>query len=241
MSAGGPFRRYRDDPMFRSLASPVLLLDQDGTVAAVNRSHLPVIGWREADLVGMNLFEAFPECPPHSEPGAAEAFRDAFERTLRTGRPQRLNALRYDVPDRRSTDRLIRKRWTVNTSAIRVGQARGVLCQVEDVTFVDEELVAAAGRHRETFADLGVDAGQEVEDLNAVLRVLSEYSDIASEAAQLREALRTRPVIEQAKGIIMADRRCGADEAFELLKRLSNDTNVRIADVAAAVIYQRTH
>ena len=38
----------------------------------------------------------------------------------------------------------------------------------------------------------------------------------------------------------MADRRCGADEAFEAIKRLSNDTNVRIADVAAAVIYHRT-
>ena len=235
-----PFRRYRHDPMFRSLPSPVLLLDEDRTVVAVNRSKLPMTGWREDDLVGMNVIDAFPERPGHSEPGVVDAFVESFERTLRTGRPQRLNALRYDVQDRRTSDKLIRKRWTVVTSAIRVGDARGVLCQVDDVTFLDENLVAAAGRHQQAFAAVKAD-GAEVEDVNAVLRALSECSDIASEAAQLREALRTRPVIEQAKGIIMADRRCGPEEAFDLLKRLSNDTNVRIAEVAAAVIYQRTH
>jgi AmiR/NasT family two-component response regulator len=38
----------------------------------------------------------------------------------------------------------------------------------------------------------------------------------------------------------MADRKCTAEEAFALLTRLSNDTNLRLADVAAAVVYQRT-
>jgi AmiR/NasT family two-component response regulator len=36
----------------------------------------------------------------------------------------------------------------------------------------------------------------------------------------------------------MADRKCSPDEAFEVIKQLSMDTNVRVADVAAALVYQ---
>jgi AmiR/NasT family two-component response regulator len=34
------------------------------------------------------------------------------------------------------------------------------------------------------------------------------------------------PVIEQAKGIIMAQQRCGPEEAFDLLRRVSQDSQI---------------
>ena len=37
--------------------------------------------------------------------------------------------------------------------------------------------------------------------------------------------------------MVMADLRCTADEGFEVLRRLSMDTNVRLADVAATIIH----
>jgi AmiR/NasT family two-component response regulator len=43
-------------------------------------------------------------------------------------------------------------------------------------------------------------------------------------------------VIEQAKGIIMGDRRCGADEAFAILTKLSRDTNRKVRDVATTLV-----
>jgi GAF domain-containing protein len=55
-------------------------------------------------------------------------------------------------------------------------------------------------------------------------------------AAQLELALTSRAVIEQAKGIMMARHRCGAEEAFELLRRASNETNRKLRDVAADLI-----
>jgi response regulator NasT len=64
---------------------------------------------------------------------------------------------------------------------------------------------------------------------------------MAREVTDLRRALQTRPTIDQAKGIIMADRRCTPEEAFELLKKLSMESNVRLADVAAAIVYQAQH
>jgi hypothetical protein len=43
-------------------------------------------------------------------------------------------------------------------------------------------------------------------------------------------------VIEQAKGIIMAQHRCGPEEAFDLLRRASQRTNVKVRELAAQII-----
>ena len=72
----------------------------------------------------------------------------------------------------------------------------------------------------------------------AFLALVESHEILATEVRDLRRVLDTRPTIDQAKGIIMADRRCGPDEAFAVLRKLSMDTNVRVADVAAALVYQ---
>ena len=71
-----------------------------------------------------------------------------------------------------------------------------------------------------------------------MLVALDEFNAMTEEIAQLREALASRGTIDQAKGLVMAERRCTPDEAFQYLVRLSNDTNVRVADVAAALVYR---
>ncbi len=52
---------------------------------------------------------------------------------------------------------------------------------------------------------------------------------------QLQAAMASRGVIEQAKGIIMAQRRCSADEAFAILVRVSQHENRKLRDVAVAL------
>ncbi|HEU5392932.1 MAG TPA: GAF and ANTAR domain-containing protein [Streptosporangiaceae bacterium] len=59
-------------------------------------------------------------------------------------------------------------------------------------------------------------------------------------ASQLEEALSSRGVIEQAKGIIIARQGCSADEAFQVLVRLSQHRRVKLRDVAAELV-QRAH
>lgn len=48
--------------------------------------------------------------------------------------------------------------------------------------------------------------------------------------------LQTMPVIEQAKGIVMAQSRCGAAEAFEILRRVSQQSNVPVRKLAAQIV-----
>ena len=59
------------------------------------------------------------------------------------------------------------------------------------------------------------------------------------QAAQLREALDSRDAIGQAKGILMARRGISAEEAFEVLRRTSQDVNVKLRDLADTVTARR--
>lgn len=62
------------------------------------------------------------------------------------------------------------------------------------------------------------------------------YTDIATLARQLEEALESRAVIEQAKGVLMACHGVDADEAFDLLRRQSQHRNVKLREVAHDVV-----
>ena len=53
---------------------------------------------------------------------------------------------------------------------------------------------------------------------------------------QLRSSLVSRAVIDQALGVIMATERCPQDKAFAVLKTVSQNTNVKIRDLAATIV-----
>jgi GAF domain-containing protein len=57
-------------------------------------------------------------------------------------------------------------------------------------------------------------------------------------AEQLQQAMQSRAVIEQAKGLLIGQRRCTPQEAFDILVRLSQDTNRKLRDVAEALVAQ---
>ncbi|MDI6626560.1 MAG: GAF and ANTAR domain-containing protein [Rhodococcus sp. (in: high G+C Gram-positive bacteria)] len=65
----------------------------------------------------------------------------------------------------------------------------------------------------------------------------SRRSEVAqTEVDGLQEAMKTRAYIEQAKGIIMAARGISAEDAFAVLSEQSQNTNVKVTDVARRLI-----
>ena len=68
--------------------------------------------------------------------------------------------------------------------------------------------------------------------IDGVMQRLSR-EDVIS---QLNEAISSREVIGQATGIIMAERRCGPQEAMDALIKISNDRNIKLRDVARAMV-----
>jgi tryptophan 2,3-dioxygenase len=62
---------------------------------------------------------------------------------------------------------------------------------------------------------------------------------LASYAAltdQLRSSLASRTVIDQALGVIMAQERCTHSRAFAILRAASQNRNVKLRHIAAAVV-----
>lgn len=87
--------------------------------------------------------------------------------------------------------------------------------------FADSDL--AALRALATQATEGIALSQRISDAQ-------EFAD------QMQTAMRSRSVIDQALGIIMGQRHCTADEAFNILRSASQHRNVKLRDVCAQLV-----
>src|SRR5437773_866927 len=72
----------------------------------------------------------------------------------------------------------------------------------------------------------------------AAIVVVGRYFEARDLATQLEQALQSRAVIDHAIGIIMAESRCDADQAFAMLSRASNNRNIKLRDLATEIVMQ---
>jgi len=119
--------------------------------------------------------------------------------------------------------------------------AAGVRCSLSLPLAVDGRGVGAMNiygfeRTHEFRADEQRDAEAFAAQATTALTLLVRQAHQAEEAAQLEQALASRTVIDQAIGILMAQQRCNAEEAFDLLRRHSQNHNIRLRDVAAGFV-----
>jgi GAF domain-containing protein len=89
----------------------------------------------------------------------------------------------------------------------------------------------------EAFDDDAVLLTQTFAGYAAVALANAHLYDATSTLAQhMQAAMRHRAVIEQAKGIIMGERRCTADEAFRILSKVSQQSNRKLREVAETLV-----
>ncbi|BBG03759.1 MULTISPECIES: GAF and ANTAR domain-containing protein [Pseudonocardia] len=67
----------------------------------------------------------------------------------------------------------------------------------------------------------------------------AELDSVEEERGQLRDALRSRIPIEQAKGVLAAGTGLGVDEAFELLRGYARRRGQSLTEVAEAIVDRR--
>ncbi|MFF1830022.1 ANTAR domain-containing protein [Paenarthrobacter sp. NPDC058040] len=68
------------------------------------------------------------------------------------------------------------------------------------------------------------------------LRLAVMLAQHSQTAADLRAAMASRTVIDIATGIIIAQNRCSQADAVDLIKRASSNRNVKLRDVAQAIV-----
>jgi GAF domain-containing protein len=87
------------------------------------------------------------------------------------------------------------------------------------------------------FRDADVSLGEEAAAFVAIAVANAEAAARAtSDADNLRRAMVSRAVIEQAKGILMERYKVTAEQAFTLLTHASQRTNVKLRDVAEQLV-----
>jgi ANTAR domain/GAF domain len=88
--------------------------------------------------------------------------------------------------------------------------------------------------------DLAAGTLPVAEQLVAAIESADASRSTATLVRDLAESTRSRAVIEQAKGMLMADARIAADAAYEQLVQLSQNLNIALPDAAHRIVEQRS-
>ncbi|MHA6758180.1 ANTAR domain-containing response regulator [Streptacidiphilus sp. PAMC 29251] len=113
-------------------------------------------------------------------------------------------------------------------SNVRIGalimMARSLMTTMEGTLEQLQSELARSGQ------ETGQESGREAKPADPQVDALREEND------QLREAIEARGVIEQAKGIVMAELRCDPDAAFRMLVDRSRNERRKVRDIAREVV-----
>jgi hypothetical protein len=88
----------------------------------------------------------------------------------------------------------------------------------------------------ESLLQIALPPGTPPEAETAVRRLMELTTILARRCAQLQEALDTRIVIEQAKGVLAERFHLEPDRAFEVLRQSARSNRVPLRDLAARVV-----
>jgi hypothetical protein len=233
--------RYQADPVFAAQPVPTLLLDTELMIQAVSTAYAKAVRRPADELIGTAMFEAFPDNPEHAQADGVANLGQSFELAARRRRAHHMLVQRYDIADIENGGWLVRVWSPVNSPVLGEDKVVGLLHQVHDITPVAAEIGAVLRGYRDLLlqaAPSDARARQLAEHADAVACFVTRSHALAAEVVNLRRALTSRATIDQAKGIVMAERRCTPEEAFDVLRTLSQRANVRLADVALALVYK---
>ena len=74
------------------------------------------------------------------------------------------------------------------------------------------------------------------ENASGALALALRLASYAALNTQLRSSLASRAIIDQAIGVIMATERCTQARAFEILRKVSQNSNVKLRDLASSIL-----
>ncbi|MCV7195046.1 histidine kinase [Mycobacterium angelicum] len=223
----------------RSSDLPFLLLDPNLRIRAASTAYVSVALRERDELCGELLFDAFPDNPGDPQASGTANLAASLETAMRSGRPHNMWIQRYDIRDPDSPDTFLPKVWSpANAPLVDHGELIGVVHRVKEVAGF-EHLVSVLARALETGRSWS--SAELLHTLAAVTEVENDRHSqreraLVVENEQLRVAIDTRDMIGQAKGMLMERFNIDSVGAFDLLVKLSQDTNIRVEQIARKVV-----
>ena len=98
--------------LYRQLPVPVLALTPEFLIADANEAYLQAMGRTREELLGRDVFDAFPDNP--SDPGATGVRNSvaSLRRVLATGRPDAVEFQKYEVEIPGSPGQFATRYWS---------------------------------------------------------------------------------------------------------------------------------
>jgi PAS domain S-box-containing protein len=123
-------------PVFNALPGAYLLLSPDLVIEAASDAYLAVSLTERAQLVGRDLFDAFPDNPAAPEAHSVRTLRASYAQVLATGQPHELPRQRYDLPDPARPGQFLERYWLLRNSPVldEQGKVAHIVHAVVDVT-----------------------------------------------------------------------------------------------------------
>lgn len=128
---GHPLR----DAVFEAAPHGYLVLGPDLTIVDVNQQYLDLTGTRREDLVGVAMFDAFPDNPEDPTADGVRNLRLSLETARATGQPHAMAVQKYDIPLRGTDGGFEERYWKpLNTPVLRDGEVVALIHHVIDIT-----------------------------------------------------------------------------------------------------------
>jgi len=224
-----------EDPLARSLAALSNFFVGESTLKeTLDRvAHLAQEALSAADMAGLTmLVDGRARTAVFTDDDAPEIDSAQYE----TGIGPCLDAFRHQEVFR-IDDTTKDERWRPFSEA---AAAHGIQSTVSLPLIANHEGVGALNlysRSPAAFSDEDIEVGSRYATQAAIVLANSQaYWDAYQLSQDLATAMRSRAVIEQAKGIMMGAQRCSADEAFQILVRASQRENRKLRDIAEELV-----
>jgi PAS domain S-box-containing protein len=121
--------------VFAAAPHGYLVVDPQFRIVDVNQMYLDLTRTRREDLVGIGLFEAFPDNPEDPTADGVRNLRASLETARATRRPHAMAIQKYDIPIRGAGGGFEERYWKpLNTPVLREGKVVALIHHVRDVT-----------------------------------------------------------------------------------------------------------
>lgn len=216
-----PYREIDRVDLFDVLPTPLMVLDRELRYVDMNEAYLAVTGRTRAQLLGVHVFDAFPESGDR-----LALFRDAFERALR-GEANTLVETPFSIAAGVADGEDVRETyWTCSHAPVhnRAGEIAFVVQHAVDVT----ERVLMAQRNRMLSRELD----HRVNNLLAVVASIGRRSARGAMSidefleklnARLESIARTHATLAELEWDGMSLRRLVEDELRQALQESQNE------------------
>lgn len=211
----------------------LLVVDQSLADTLRRVAELAVAAVPSADLVGLTMMtEGHARTAVFTDETAPQIDRAQYEtgegpclEAFRSGRVVRIGSTLAEGPwpefRRAAAEHGVRSTLSVPMMVARASVgAMNLYSRTEHAFDEDEQAMAAR------FADQAA----------VVLANADAYWSAYETSEHLREAMESRGVIEQAKGMLMSAQGCSEDEAFQLLVRASQRENRKLRNIAKEIV-----